>query len=100
MSLRRAKTSRAPAPALAKPLSCTSRPGAFPTLTSSFPRKLKSVGLHVVEGVGRVGETLQCEMLFELAHKVVAFSFRCKTDYYAALVVRRCCGRGAKLAAA
>src|SRR5713226_6214364 len=100
MSLRRAKTLRAPVPTLAKPLSFTSRPGAFPTLTSSFPRKLKSVDLHIVEGVGRVGETLRREMPFELPQKIVALGVAREFNGYAALVIRRCRGRGAKIATA
>src|SRR5216684_753470 len=100
MPLRKVKMSRAHGPALEWLSSFTSRLGAFLALTSSFPRMLESVGLHGVEGVGRVSESLSGEMLFELAQKVVALSCRCKLNGDAAFVVRRYRGRGAKLAAA
>src|SRR6266478_2486892 len=100
MSLRKDAMSRAPARALAKPSSCISKPGAFLTITNSFPRVLKYVSFHGVEGVGRVGETLRCKMLFDLTHKCVALGFGCKFDRDAALIVRRCGGRCAKIAAA
>src|SRR6267154_3660051 len=90
--------SRAPAPALAKRSNCIWRPGAF--LTNSFPRIFESIGLHSVEGVSRVGESLHGEMLFQLTHKIVTVRITCKINGYAALVIGRIRGRGAKVTAA
>src|SRR5712671_683806 len=100
MSHRKVKMSRAHAPALEKRSSFTWGPGASLTVTNSFPRVLKYVSFHGVEGVSRVGETLGCEMLFELAHEIVALRFTGKLDCHAALIVRRCSDRCAKVATA
>src|ERR1700737_629146 len=88
------------APILAKLSSFISRPGAFLTLTNSFPYVLEYECFHCIEGVGCVCETALCKMLFELAHKSIALVLRCKIDRYASLVVWRCRGRGAKITAA
>src|SRR6266446_3467708 len=61
---------------------------------------LQHKSLHGIEGVGCVGETLRREMLFKLAHKVVALIFRGEFNRHATFVVRRYRGRGAKLGAA
>src|SRR5712664_1681866 len=100
MSLRKVKMSRAHAPALERRSSFTSKPGAFLTVTNSFPRVLKYVSFHGVEGVGSVGEASGCKMLFDLTHKCVALSSRGKFDRDAAFIVRRRCRRDAKIAAA
>src|SRR6267154_994360 len=90
--------SRPPALALAKPSNFIWRRGAF--LTNSFPRIFESVGLHSIEGVSCVGESLRGEMLFQLMHKIVTVRIICKINCYAALIIGRIRGRGAKVTAA
>src|SRR5207253_4699461 len=57
------------------------------------------IGLHGVEGLRRVRKPPGRKMLFDLPQKRVALVVAWKFNGYAALVVRRFRGRGAKPAA-
>ena len=60
---------------------------------------IQNKSFYAIEGVGRVGETLRAEMIFELLQQRLALLFR--SDFYghAAFVIRCRCKRGAKIAA-
>src|ERR1700761_8097738 len=71
----------------------------FRKLAESFlSGQLQREGFDAIESVGRIAETFRREMRFQLPQQVLTLRFAGDFDGYAAFVIRRSCGRSAKIA--